>query len=163
MTEIHEQPRSKTPKWVRILLALSLALNLLVIGLVGGAMMRFGGPDGMRPPPRSIGAVLYRALPDEQRRALRSYSRQARSGHVKQRRGQIKAISATIRATPFDADAVSVVLDSHRSELDLARQSLQLAWLAQVEQMSDEERQAYGERLENPPKQGWPRRRPEQP
>ena len=161
MTEILEQPKPRTPKWVRVLLALSLALNLLVIGLVGGAMARFGGPDGLRPPARSIGAVLYHALPGEHRRALRSHSRQTRGGHANQRRGQIKAVSAAIRAVPFDADAISTVLDAHRSGLDRAQQSLQQAWLAQVEQMSDDERQAYAERLEHPPKRGWSRRRPE--
>lgn len=163
MTEVREQPKPETPRWMRILLGLSLALNLLIIGLVGGAMVRFGGPDGMRPSPRSIGAILYRALPGEHRRALRSHSRQTRGAHVKQRRGQIMAVSAAIRAVPFDADAVVVVLDAHRSGLDQAQQSLQQAWLAQVEQMSDADRQAYAERLENQPKRGWSRRQHERP
>lgn len=163
MTKIHEQPKPRTPRWMRIFLALSLALNLMVIGLVGGAMMRFGGSDGMRPPPRSIGTVLYRALPGEQRRALWSTSRQVRGDHLQQRRGQIQAVSAAIRATPFDADTIREILDGHRSGLDRARQSLQQAWLAQIEQMSDEDRQAYAERLENPPKRRWFRPHPERP
>ena len=61
MTETLEPPKPRTPKWVRVLLALSLALNLLIIGLVGGAMVRFGGSDGMRPPPRSIRSHLDEA------------------------------------------------------------------------------------------------------
>ena len=163
MTETLEPPKPRTPKWVRVLLALSLALNLLIIGLVGGAMVRFGGSDGMRPPPRSIGAVLYRALPGEHRRMLRMHSRQARGGHANQRRDQIQAVSAAIRAIPFDADMISVVLEAQRSGLDQAQQSLQQAWMAQVEQMSEKQRQAYADRLENMPNRDWSRRQHDRP
>lgn len=162
MTDINndKKPLSRTPGWVRILLIVSLALNLLIIGLVGGAMMRFGGPDGMRPPPRSIGAVLYRALPGEDRRALWSSSHRAHGGNPGQRKAQILAVTEALRATPFDPGAIETALETHALELDKVQKSLQQNWLTRVQEMSDEQRQAYADRLEKPAKRSWFRRRP---
>jgi len=63
----------KTLGWpLRLLLLGSLALNLLVIGLAAGAMWRYGGDHGHRPP-LPMAATLYRALPEADRDQLRQH------------------------------------------------------------------------------------------
>lgn len=142
-----ENKPPKTRLWVRVLLGTSLALNLLVLGLVAGAMFRFGGPDGMRSPPRSIGAAMYRELPREDRRALRS----GKSSTQYQRHGRLKveaaAVDTVLRATPFDPVAMQALLEDHATARAGFHMSLQRAWLDRVSAMSDTDRHAYADRL----------------
>jgi len=145
MAEKSEQPRTRL--WIRVLLIVSLGLNLLVVGLVGGAMLRFG-PDGMRPPLRSVGAAMYRELPRKDRRALWAGSSHAHGDRHARRKADALAVSAAIRATPFDAAALAAVLDEQAERRLGFRQSMQSAWLARVAGMSGAERQAYADRLE---------------
>ena len=66
----------KAPRWMKITLVLSLALNLLIFGAIG-ARFAFGPPHGAA---RGLGAPgvmlmesrrIMRKLPPERRRALR--------------------------------------------------------------------------------------------
>ena len=163
MSEIIKNPEPPRPQmrlWLRILLGVSLALNLLVVGLVGGAMWRFGGPDGTRPPPRTIGAALYRALPREDRRALLAQSRGKFPGvRDGRRKAGIQAVSAALRATPFDADAVMAILEAQAAARDDLQKSLQRAWLVRVGAMSAEQRRLYADRLERGQERRWFKRR----
>ncbi|SLN49118.1 hypothetical protein TRL7639_02711 [Falsiruegeria litorea R37] len=141
---------TKTPKWpwMRILLVASLALNLLFVGLVVGAALRFGGPESMRPPPRSLGSALYRALPDDVRQEMRHHSR---SGHDARRKGgfrEVGTVVAALRATPFDADGLKTVLDQQLEHREAFHRSVQDKWFERIKEMSDAERAAYADRLE---------------
>ena len=159
MTDTTEPAKPQIRLWLRILLGVSLALNLLVAGVVGGAMLRFGGPDGLRPPPRTIGAALYRALPKEQRRTLLTQSRGAfRGGPIAARKAYLQQVSAALRATPFDAQAVQAVLDAQVSRRGEVQKSLQRAWLAQVAGMNAEARGTYADRLERGFERRWLKR-----
>lgn len=93
-----------------MLLGLSLALNLAVLGLVAGALIRFGGPDGMHRPPRSLGAALYRELPREDRRALRAEIGAHGAGGLPREASAVPALIETLRASPFDAQAAAAQL-----------------------------------------------------
>jgi hypothetical protein len=149
------------PFWLRVVLGVSLALNLLVLGLVGGTMVRYGGLDGMRPPPRSVGAALFRALPGEDRRALwdRSYampmangmsmSENMPKGHHARQMAQARAVSAALRVTPFDRQALAAILQEQAVRREGLQQSVQQAWLDRVADMTDEERLAYSTRLDH--------------
>jgi len=138
----------KTRLWVRVLLGVSLALNLLVLGLVGGAMLRFGGPEGMRAPPRSVGAALFRELPREDRRALRSGAGESHDQRHARLKADAEALGAALRATPFDAGAMEILLEGHAKTRADSHMFLQRAWLDRVVAMSDAGRQAYADRLE---------------
>lgn len=142
------EPKQKTRLWLRLLFGASLALNLLVIGLVAGAAFRFGGPDGMRPPPRSLGAALYRALPDEHRDELRSHSKKKRGGHHEKRARDAQEVATALRTTPFDLNALDAVLSRQVHERTEFQLSLQSKWLDRIGAMSDAERLAYADRFE---------------
>ena len=156
-----EKTVASVPIWLRIVLGVSLGLNLLVLGLVGGTMVRYGGPDGMRPPPRSVGAALFRALPGEDRRALwdRSYAmpmangmsmtEEMPKGHHARQMAQARAVGAALRATPFDREALAAILQGQAARREGFQKSLQQAWLDRVADMTEAERVAYSSRLEH--------------
>lgn len=143
--EMTTKPRAR--RWVRVLLGVSLALNLAVIGLAAGAAFRFGGPDGVRRSPPPMGAILYRELPRDDRRALRGRVFGSREQHAAKRRADVAAVDAALRTVPFDAAAVGQFLDQQAQEHDTFQAAVQDAWLTRVSQMSDSERAAYADRL----------------
>ncbi|MFT7596282.1 MAG: putative membrane protein, partial [Paracoccaceae bacterium] len=126
----------------------SLALNLLVLGLVTGAFLRFGGPDGMRPPPRTIGAMLFRELSREDRRALRDDAKSAHDKRPLRRRAQIQAVGAALRQSPFDAIVLADLLAGQEAQHTAFNAAVHQAWMKRVSGMSDAERLAYADRLE---------------
>ena len=150
-----ENIRPRTPMWIRILLGVSLALNLLVLGLVGGAMLRFGGPEGMRPPPRTVGAALFRELPREDRNALLTRSNGTHDDRRARQKADALAVSAAMRATPFDTEALEAILDAQAMHRAGFQKSVQQAWLTRVANMNDAQRFAYADRLEHALKHPW--------
>lgn len=140
-----EPPR--TALWVRVLLGLSLALNLLVIGLIAGALLRGGGPDRMRDAPVHFGAALLRALPDEDRRAVMRTLRSDAPDRGS-RRDAARQIASALRAEPFDAQALQTALAAQADRLDQLQRATRAAWLARVAQMSPDARAAYADRVE---------------
>ena len=147
MVDMNERPKPRL--WLRGVLIVSLGLNLLVLGLVGGAMLRFG-PEGMRLPPRSVGAALYRELPRKDRRALWAGSKQTHRDRHARQKAEALALGVAIRATPFDAATLEAVLDQQAARRGDLRKSMQAAWLARVAGMSPDERQAFADRLAPP-------------
>jgi len=162
-----QAPRRRAPRWMRLLLLVSLALNLLVVGSVVGMALRLGGPRGPDgPPPQSIGSLLYRELPREDRRELRSDSRriigQARPGERMSPDEELAEIDAGLRADPFDPSALDSVLNEHGMWLAAQHQGFQEAWLTHVADMTRAERAAYADRLQEAferRKQRWHERR----
>ena len=63
---------SKTKLWIRILLAVSLCLNIGFLGLIGGAAWRYHSTGGekMRTPGAPTASFYMRALDRDDRRAL---------------------------------------------------------------------------------------------
>ena len=160
MMSVTPGPEKETRRvWPRVMLVISLGLNLLFVGLMLGAVARHGGPEGRRPPP-SVGAALYRALPHEDRQELRKATRPIRDREQMRTRDEkdLEGIAQALRATPFDAATLSELVnrDFERRRDGLA--SMQAAWLQRIEEMSDQERDDYAERLMEvfaPPKHGW--------
>lgn len=150
--------------WLRALLIVSLALNLMFIGLGVGAAMRFGGHDGGRTPP-TIGAALYRALPSEDRAAMREQMRELRrADRGESRRIEAAAIIEALGRTPFDADALAAVTGAQLNRHSGRFEAIQAAWLNRITAMNDADRAAYARRLEEiveqkPRKRGWFSRR----
>ncbi|MEM6589093.1 MAG: periplasmic heavy metal sensor [Pseudomonadota bacterium] len=145
-------PAPKSRLWVRILLVVSLALNLLVIGVVAGFVVK-GGPfkhDG--PPHMAAGGVgpLTHALSKEDRRAIGREMRQKGkdSGWDRQaHRQSLERMVAFLEATPFDADAfdeeLQITVDGMQGRLSDARGAL----LNRLNDMSDEDRAGYAARI----------------
>jgi uncharacterized membrane protein len=134
---------------MRIILIASLALNVIVVGLIIGAAFGHSREDDRRRPHISLPPHV-RALDWDHRReigkAIRKAYREDGLG-VRTERNQLEKMAAAIEASPFDRaslEAVQVELESVMSRrVDRARG----IWLDHVESMTDQERAAYADRL----------------
>ena len=149
MTETEKKPR----RWLLPLLFTSLALNLLIVGIVAGWMASHGGdrrPDfgaarGL------VGEPFLRALPDEQRRELmRDVTREAPRIRESREslRARFEAFLTALRAEPFDAEVVAGLMREQRA-VALGRQDIgERLLLERLEAMSPEQREDYAASLE---------------
>jgi uncharacterized membrane protein len=145
---------SRTPVWVRVLLVASLAVNLLVAGIVVGARVGHGRDEGVRLP-RDAGALLYLgALPREDRAALVAELRAESPGGPDRRErmaealAEVRATLATLRAEPFEADAFARRLGHQRAVAARRGERAEALLVERVAAMSPDERRAYADALE---------------
>lgn len=136
-------------RWIKIALAVSVALNLAVAGLAAGAWLREGHGRGM-PRDMSFGPFTE-ALSDADRRELRRALGDRAPGFREARqemRADLEALLASLRADPFDPVAAEAALTAvarrTTDRLDLGRDLITGRILA----MTDAERQAFADRLE---------------
>ncbi|MEM9638126.1 MAG: periplasmic heavy metal sensor [Pseudomonadota bacterium] len=142
------------PRRFKIILGLSLALNLAVVGLIAGAALRHG--DGWRGGPRSAGFGAYGlpymiALPREERRTVIRAVRSGKAAGLPDRaarRAQYAEVLTALRNTPFDAETLSVVVARQAQSAVEVQQVAQGAWLDVVAAMSDAERDSYAAQIE---------------
>ena len=143
--------RGRGLKWA---LALSLALNLLILGFVGGTAWRFAGPGAgdrhWMPPPVVSGILYVRALPREaQKRLGREVRKQtADLPNRRERRAEFREILALLRADTFDADAARAILERQADAGGRVQATAQAGWLAIVSDMNTDERADVADRLE---------------
>jgi uncharacterized membrane protein len=148
MTDPQSSPRDG--RLMRLLLVASLALNLLVVGLVAGWALRHGGD---RHPPRleMAGGPLTRALSPEDRheiaREMRETWRAADGGRA-DLRDNYDALVADLRAVPFDANQVADRMRQHRARFAVRFEMGQEVLVRHLTEMSDADRRAYADRLE---------------
>lgn len=141
-------PREGAPRWMKITLVVSLALNLLVAGMVGGAVLRHGmRPGDHHPPGRAhLGRAYVQALDRADRRALwreMHANRPAPAAHA-----DPDAVLRALRASPFDPAALRSVMERQRQAgLERMRRGQRLLQ-DRLAAMSDAERAAYADRLE---------------
>ncbi len=147
MTDMTDRKPPRVRPWLRIVLGASLALNLAVAGLGLGAAIRFGGPDRAARPPLPLGAVLYRELPREDRRALRDDRLGTRPERTERRRAEAAQLDSALRAVPFDPAPIEAFLEAQSRQRNELEQALRSAWLTRVAEMSDSARAAYADRL----------------
>ena len=103
-------PGSGGPRWIKIALAVSVALNLAVAGLAAGAWLREGHSRGM-PRDMSFGPFTE-ALSDADRRELRRALGDRAPGFREARqemRADLTTLLATLRAEPFDPAAAEAL------------------------------------------------------
>ncbi len=145
-------------RWIPILLVISLALNLLVVGAILGTALRFRGGDHAKAPP-GFGVALYNALPKEDRKKLRGALSGLRGKGSEGRKQDFAGLSQALRSVPFDPEAVQVLLDQQVQATADLQEALHREWLVYVTEMSDGERQIYADRLGDVVKRGPPRKR----
>lgn len=145
-------PAPRSPLWMKIALAVSVALNLAVVGMAGGAAWRFhsdGGPSG---PVRDLGfGPFSEALAPDDRAAMRKEFFETR-GDFRQVRREMRAdftaMLAALRAEPFEATALQAVLDRQRARgAEMAEVGSRLLG-ARIAAMTADERRAFADRLE---------------
>lgn len=143
--------RSRTFPWGRLVLGLSLALNLVIIGIVAGAFWRFG-KDHDHAARRGAGAFAapyVLALPRDDRHALReALQAQGPNDRRAARRASYEAVLAALRAEPFDSDALAAALKRQREAAIAGQLAAETAWLRQIETMDRETRADYADRVE---------------
>lgn len=154
----------KTPGmrgWLKVLFGVSLALNLLVLGVVGGAVMRHGGWDGGHHPPRAdmVGGPLTRALSQKDKRDVaremrRTYRAEGRGGRAAYH-AAMQQLVTDLRAEPFDPDPVKVQMAHMRDMLGERVAIGQQILLDHLAQMDPDARHAFAARLEEAMAHRW--------
>ncbi|MEP1765221.1 MAG: periplasmic heavy metal sensor [Sulfitobacter sp.] len=134
----------KKKRWMPVLLSVSLALNLAVVAAFTGAALRHKGGGKMRPPVGSSGAIYMQALPEQMRREM--HQKLGKRGGRK--RVDPAAMITVLRQNPFDPAAAGAVLNTERSAGMAQIEAMSASWLEGVSAMSEQERHAYADRLE---------------
>ncbi|WP_010141908.1 periplasmic heavy metal sensor [Oceanicola sp. S124] len=142
-------PRARLGTGLRILLFASLALNLAVVGLVIGLLSRtpFKGP----PRPDQVAGALTFALSEPDRRAIgREIFREMRAqGEGRpNRREEYARVLAALRAEPFQPEDLAQVFALQRDTAMRFQQAGQKALMSRILLMSQDERMAFADRLE---------------
>ena len=151
MTE-NTQP-GRTSQWMRWVLVISLALNLLIVGAAAGWMLK-GGKHGRHHPSRldHIGGPMTRALSHEDRHAIRSEMRKAfrkENGPRAQQRALIRQIVEELRKDPFNPEVVAAHMTSQRDILNQRLSLGQSLLLDRLSAMDTAERSEFADRLED--------------
>lgn len=157
MSDSHSPPSPpRTRPWVRIVLFVSLALNLLVLGLVAGAFLGFRKDGADREPRaalvRDLGLGPYlQALSQEDRTEIRK-SAHAQRPRLKGGRAQMQATFretiTVLRAEALDAERLRRLIQRQAEVADQGRQLGQDLLVARISVMSVAQRQALADRLE---------------
>jgi uncharacterized membrane protein len=142
-----EKPRPETRRWMTWALVASAGLNLALIGLAVGVILR-GPPPGAVSGPAL--AHYARALPLPYQHDLRHALRSSRGEWAGQRaalRAQRGALADALVADPFDAEAVRAIFEREDAlSDDLAARGARLL-MEQIERMPERDRAAYAAAL----------------
>lgn len=137
-------------RWMRLLLVVSLGLNLLVAGLLLGDALTGGGPGrGPRPVEMTLGPFA-RALDEGDRRAILEDLR----GHPDLRpltreefAAGLQGIREVVQADPFESAAVLQALSEQSERINRSERAVQEALVEHLAAMSPEARKAFADRL----------------
>ena len=134
----------------KILFGISLALNLLIVGALGGAMLRVGkGPVVKH---RASGNLYMRALNFEDKKALRKELFKNKDSRKIIRAKEHSSYSSAVkilRKYPFDRKAFEDLLDQQTKYSKSRPSSARAVLVTQIENMTKEERLIYSKRLED--------------
>jgi uncharacterized membrane protein len=154
---VHPAPKSPL-RWGKILLFVSLAFNLLVVGLVAGVLLSGPRDRDRNPALRSLGfGPFVSALPRKDQEALRDAMR-GEAGSFRENRARIRsqfeAILTALRADPYDPAEVERLVAAQQDRIS-ERQTLgKKILLDRIEGMSPENRLAYADTLATALKRG---------
>ena len=149
-----DDTKKTAPRRMKIALIASLAVNVLVIGAVIGAMSHWSGPSGKRAGERSglDGAIgIYgHALEQEDRRDIRK-TMFADHGERRDMRAQLTALVKqavqVLEQSPFDKAAFQDILQQQQGQIKDRSDAFQGALVDHIATMSDEQRVVYANRL----------------
>ncbi len=140
----------KPSKMWRIILVLSLALNVAVIGGAVGMAVTGGGHKGAPQRVMFDFGPISRVLDPADRRAIGEAMRKggapppSRDEFV----GKIKELADGLRADPFDPETVGDIIASFRVRSERVQQQAQSAFLDRLTKMTPQGRAALADRLE---------------
>lgn len=148
------QARPRTRRGIKIALGLSLGVNLLILGAVGGAMLN-GRPDGpirdRVDMARTFGlGPLGNALAREDRNQIVARLGQDHAALRAERTALLDAtldFVAVVEAEPFDRQATAAALELQRDQVHGLLERGHAALLDQLELMSPAARAGFADRL----------------
>jgi uncharacterized membrane protein len=155
MTDPTETPQ-KPRRWLMPVLLLSLAANLLIVGVIAGAFLSPDGPrrgsgDDQRAVRGVLGEPFFQALPQPERRAMardvlanREQFREGRDAL----RARVQDFLAALRAETFDRGEIERLLAEQRQAANRRQDFGEGLLLDRLESMSSEDRAAYADALE---------------
>lgn len=135
-------------RWPKILLILSLAVNVIVIGLFAGHTIQ--REPSVRGPERQINWII-KLVPEAQRDATKEHFREIRDdvrATYKQRGEHLLAIAAVIRSEPFETSALEAALQARRDGSQARQELVQSHLVELLEGFSPEERTEFAGNLE---------------
>ncbi|MEM1386147.1 MAG: periplasmic heavy metal sensor [Pseudomonadota bacterium] len=137
--------------WGRAVLVVSLAVNLLVAGVIAGAFWHERRGEARGPGLRDAGFGPYAAaLPPGDRIALAMELRREGGPFLTRRdemRAAFDAVLRALRAEPYDHGAVEAILAQQGQAVRATQETAQTLLLAHIAQMSAKDRLAYAEAL----------------
>ncbi len=140
----------KRGKLWKILFGISLALNLLIVGALGGALMRKGkGPTANH---LASGFLYMRALDFRDKRALRKEilkNKDARKMVKDRNQASFNSAVGILKNHPFDRVAFENLLDEQANHAKLRQSLARAALVNHIENMTKEERLIYAQRLKD--------------
>jgi len=164
MSDTSQQPNQTPPvrgfRWGRLVLVTSLALNLGILGMVVGAVVKGGWHGG---DPRTIRDVGFgpftQALTEEDRKAMRrAFMANAPDMHATRQslRQDMAALLTALRAVPFDPAALGEALRQITARARQRQEFGEKLLLEYVAALPEAGRLAFADRLET----GLTRQRP---
>lgn len=146
-----DNPKKQPRQLWRVVMVLSLALNVAVVGAVAGLAISGRVNDG--PPQRlmfDFGPVS-RALEPSDRREIGNKIRRngTRPYDRTEQREKMSDLAAALRQEPFDVEQVAQELNAFHARSEKVQQDAQAAFLAHLASMSNEARMRLADRLEN--------------
>ncbi len=146
-----QPPAPRSPRWMRVTLVLSLALNLLVVGAILGAALSGGGKWRGGGHSERFAGPLTRAFSEEDQRVLK---RRMAVAYMSERdgwgahRAAMKSLAEALRQTPYDAEATRAEMEGMRALLGQRFDTAQNVLADHIAKMSDADRAILADRLE---------------
>jgi uncharacterized membrane protein len=147
--------------WVKAVLILSLAFNLLVIGAVSAKFVaghkwakRWGGAVSVL----HEGRHFIRSLPRERRREIREIARGHREAFAPVRQAADDArlaLAAALEREPFDKQVYAQALEKLKTALRSAADPAGDMLTKVIENLTPGERKAFGRRLKRKPRRRY--------
>ncbi len=140
-------PQARPSRLWRVVLVLSLALNLAVIGVVVGSAGSGRWGDG---PPRSFDLGLgpiARALEPQERRAIGRKLREDRSLRDFDLRDRVNRVVAALQADPFEPDVLRALLAEQSERITAVQATAQEVVVEQITAMTPERRRAFADQV----------------
>ncbi|WP_342076303.1 periplasmic heavy metal sensor [Yoonia sp. SS1-5] len=138
---------AKPARMLRVALVISLALNLLIVGIVVGAAASGKFANG---PPRAFDlgfGPVGRALDRDERRAIGTAMRRDADLRAMNPRAHVAQMVDVLRQVPFDPDALTAVMQTRQAQMSQIQSKAQANLVAQITAMSPERRQIFADRL----------------
>ena len=143
-------------RWMLVVLGASLAINLVLVGLIGGFAYRMGGP------PQPITPNLHefvRELNEDQKKELRERMRAERSESRKLRREVMRAqqkLTSQLKQEVWDETEIRTARNKLHNASRQLQEHLQTQMIMVLAELEPEERRRV---LKNVAKRHWERKR----